>query len=214
MDGTKDAPARLRDRRIETLVEQGRPSQSRLRTQSARLKNLENDHHQLADERESLERNTAAFRNASNRPYQPPRNPDDVQGTTTRDQCSQGETTRHLCSPRRPQSRDEGREDLLIQGGPFSTSDVVQAVRDLNSEIMQTAAYLAETLPLKRFRTPSAEEVPEGPYKSIFVTLVLSQGSGEEVDVGSLELALQGLLALYASGVANAWGFEPWVRLV
>lgn len=97
---------------------------------------------------------------------------------------------------------------FLSKEDPISTSDVVQSVRDLNSEIMQTAAYLAENLPFKRIRTPLVEEIPEGPYKSIFVALVLPRGSGEELDVGSLELALQGFLAFSASGIANTWGFS------
>lgn len=101
---------------------------------------------------------------------------------------------------------------FLSKEDPFSTSDVVQSVRDLNSEIMQTAAHLAENLPLKRVCAPLAEEMPEGHHKSIFVTLVLPQGAGEEVDVGSLELALQGSLAFYACGIANTWDFSSTSR--
>jgi len=97
---------------------------------------------------------------------------------------------------------------FLSKEDPFSTFDVVQSVRDLNSEIMQTAAHLAENLPLKRIRAPPAVYIPEGPCKSIFVSLVSPQGSGEEVDAGLLELALQGSLAVYMHWIANAWGFH------
>ena len=95
---------------------------------------------------------------------------------------------------------------FLSKEDTFSASDVVQSVRDLNSEIMQAAAYLAESLPLKRLRTPSAEEIPEGPCKSTFVTLFLPPGPGDGIDVGSVELALQNFLAWCAAAVANTWG--------
>ena len=96
---------------------------------------------------------------------------------------------------------------FLSKEDPFSTSEVVQSVRDLNSEIMQTATHLADNLALKRVRNHSAWNIPEGPLKSIFVTLVLPQGPGEDVDMGLLELALQGFLAVWIYWVVNAWGF-------
>ena len=181
---------------------------SRLREKSTRLKNLENDHRQLADERESLERN---YRQLSETHQIAITNFHKAQ-MMCKEQQQEIDTLREklrgtsvLLDVRNQEMKVA--KTFLSKEDLFSTSDVVQSVRDLNSEIMQTAAHLAETLHLKRFRTPSAEEVPEGPYKSIFITLVLPQGP-EEVDVGSLELALQGFLALYASGVSNTWGFN------
>lgn len=181
---------------------------SRLRTQTARLRSLENVHGQLTSEHESLEHNHRQL------------------SETHRITLTNLHETRMTCKEQQ-QEIDALREKLrdnsvlldvrnqemkvakafLSREDLFSASDVFQSVRDLNSEIMQTATHLAETLPLKRLRIPSAEEVTEGPYKSIFVTLVLPQGS-EGVDVGSLELVLQGFLAHYASGVANTWGFN------
>jgi len=95
---------------------------------------------------------------------------------------------------------------FLSRENLFSTSEIVQSVRDLNSDIMQTAAHLAENLHLKQVHPSRAEEIPEGPYKPILATLVLQPGSGVEVDVGSLELALQGLLAVDLYWIVSAWG--------
>lgn len=95
---------------------------------------------------------------------------------------------------------------FLSKEDPFSTLDVVQSVRDLNSEIMQTAAHLVENLPLKRTHIPAAEKITEGPHKLSFVALVFPRGF-EEVDLGSFELALQGFLVVCVYWIANAWGF-------
>ena len=183
--------------------------QSRLRVQSTRLKSLENDHHQLVSERGSLERNYHKLLETHQITIT---NLHETQLTCK----GQQQEIDNLRERLRDTSAllDVRHQELkvaktfLSKEDPFSAFDVVQSVRDLNSEIMYTAAHLAETLSLKRLSTPSAEEVPEGPYRSIFVTLVLPQGSGEEVDAGSLELALQGFLASYASGIANKWGFS------
>lgn len=96
---------------------------------------------------------------------------------------------------------------FLTKEDPCSLSDVVQAVRDLNSEVMQTAARLADNLALKRVRNYPIGPIPDGPYKSIFVTLASQQGPGDEVDAGSLDLALQGFLIVWVYWIANAWGF-------
>lgn len=195
--------------RTEHLLGREDPSQSRLRAQSARLKRVENDHRQLANEHGSLQH---SHRQLFETHQTAITNLHETQMT-----CKGQQQEIHVLREKLRDTSallDTRNQELkvaktfLSKEDPFSTSEVVQVVRDLNSEIMQTAAHLAETLPLKRFRTPSAEEVPEGPYKSIFVALVLPQGSGEDVDVVFLELALQGFLALSASGVANAWGFS------
>ena len=96
---------------------------------------------------------------------------------------------------------------FLSKEDPLSTSDVVQSVRDLNSEIMQIAAYLADNLTLKRVRNLPAGDIPEGPCKPIFTALVLPRGSWDEVDVGSVELALQGFLVVWVFWIVNTWGF-------
>ena len=180
---------------------------SRLREQSAYIKRLENDHHQLTGERDSLERSCRQLSET----YQ-------VAITNLHETEMMCKGQQQKVNVLKEKLRDtsalldarnqemNAAKTFLSKEDLFSTSDVVQLVRDLNSGIMQTATHLAETLPLKRLSTPSAEEVPEGPYKSIFVTLILSQGP-EEVDAGSLELTLQGFLAFCASGVANTWGF-------
>ena len=93
---------------------------------------------------------------------------------------------------------------FLSKEDPFSISDVVQTIRDLNSEVMQTAALLADNLTLKRVRNYLTTEIPEGPYKSVFLTLA---GTGNEVDTNLLELALQGFLIVRVFWIANAWGF-------
>jgi len=180
---------------------------SRLQEQSARIRSLESDHHQLAGERESLERN---YRQLSETHKITIANLRETQMTCKEQQQEIDGLGRKLrdisaLSDARNQEMKVAKA-FLSKEDLFSTFDVVQSIRDLNSEIMQTAAHLAENLHLKRFRIASAEELPEGQYKSIFVALVLPQGA-EEVDVGSLELALQGFLAFYVSGVANAWGF-------
>jgi len=182
--------------------------QSRLRIQTARLRSLENTHDQLASEHESLKRDHRQLLETHQIALT------NLHGTrmTCKEQQQETDALREklrdssvLLDVRNQEMKVAktflSREDL------FSASDVFQSVRDLNSEIMQTATYFAETLPLKRLRTSSAEEVPEGPYKSIFVTLVLPQGP-EGVDVGSLELALQGFLTFYTSAVVNTWGFS------
>jgi len=183
--------------------------QSRFRAQTARLRDLEGDHHQLAGEHESLERSHCQLSEAHQIVI--------VDLHKTQATCKEQQqeinalreklrSTSALLGVRNQELKVA--KTFLSKEDPVSTSDIVQSVRDLNSEVMQTAAHLAENLPLKRVRTPSAEEVPEGPYKSIFVTLVLPQGSGEEVDVGSVELALQGFLTFYSSGIVNTWGFS------
>ena len=184
-------------------------SQSRPRAQSAHLKKVESDYRQLADSHGLLQHNYDQLSEAHQSVIT------DLRETQTMCQGQQQEikTLRKKLSDNSVLLDVRNQElkvakTFLSKEDPFSTSDVVQAVRDLNSEIMQTAAHLAETLPLKRLRTPSAQEVPEGCCKSIFVTLVLAQRFGEEVDVGSLELALQGFLALYVSAIANAWSFS------
>lgn len=89
----------------------------------------------------------------------------------------------------------------------FSTSDVVQTVRDLNSEVMQTAALLTDNLTLKRVRDHQIGAIPEGPYKPVFVVLAFPQVSGDEVDAALLELALQSYFIVWVYWMANAWGF-------
>ena len=160
----------------------------------ARLESLENNHHQLTDKHESLERK---YRDLS-----------EVNTTTVTDlrkthaaYKNQQEEIKNLKERLRNTSAllDVRNQELkvaktfLSKEDTFSTSDVVQSVRDLNSEIMQTAAHLVENLPLKCARVP-----PPG----------LPQGYGDEVDVGSLELALQALLAAHACWITNTWGFS------
>lgn len=96
---------------------------------------------------------------------------------------------------------------FLSKEDPLSTSDVAQSVRDLNSEIMQIATHLADNLALKRVRNLPAGDIPEGPCKPIFTALVLPRGPSDEVDVGSVELALQGFLVVWAFWIVNSWGF-------
>ena len=96
---------------------------------------------------------------------------------------------------------------FLSKEDPFSTSDIVQSIRDLNSEIMQIATHLAENLALKRLRSLPAGNIPEGPCKPIFTSLILPRGLWDEVDEGSLELALQGYLVVWVYLIVNAWGF-------
>jgi len=182
---------------------------SRLQENSVRFSNLQNDHRQLVHERESLERShlqlTGTHQNAIT----------DLRETqmTCQRQQKEIETLRERLLGASALLDVRNHElgvakAFLSKEDRFSTSDVLQLVRDLNTEIMQTAAYLVETLPLKRFRTASAGEVPEGPCKSTFVALVLPQGSREGVDEGLLELALRGFLISYASRIANTWGFN------
>lgn len=193
----------------ERLPNRGSQLQLRPRTQAVRLRNLESDYHHLAGEYESLQHGHRQLSEAHK-----------ITAASLHETQTTCGKQKHEINTLREKLRDASvlldvrnqelkvAKTFLSKEDLFSTSDVVQSIRDLNSEIMQTAAYLAETLPLKRTRTPSAEEVPEGPYKSIFVTLVLPPGSGEDVDVESLELALQGFLASYVSQIVNQWGFS------
>jgi len=184
--------------------------QSRLQTQTTRITSLEKDHRQLVDEHKSLEEN--------HRRITEERRAIVTNLSETHTTCKiQQQEIKTLREKLRGTSEllDIRNQELkvaktfLSKEDPFSTSDVVQSVRDLNSEIMQTAAHLAENLPLKRVRTPLARgDIPEGPCKSVFVTLVLPRGHGDEVDAGYLELALQGFLAVYAGWIANTWGFS------
>jgi len=182
---------------------------SRPRTQTARFRSLENDYHQLVHETELLERSHRGLSATHEvvliklREAQTAFNKQQQETNTLREKLR---STSALLDVRNQELKVA--KTFLSKEDPFSTSDVVQSVRDLNSEIMQTTAHLAENLHLKRIRTPLVEQVPEGPYKSMFVTLVLSQGSGEEVDVGSLELVLQGFLTSYVCKIANAWCFS------
>jgi len=183
--------------------------QPRLQEESILLSNLENDHRQLVHEHESLERThhqlSATYKDAAT-------NLRETQMTCQRQQeeiiALRGRLLDASVLLDVRNYELEVAKAFLSKEDRFSTSDVLQLVRDLNTEIMQTAAYLAETLPLKRFRITSAGEVPEGPCKSAFVALVLLQGSRKGVDEGSLELALRGFLTFYASGIANTWGFN------
>ena len=186
----------------------GDPSHSRLRPQSAHPKRSETDFNQLADEHEVVKRNhrrlsethriTIADLRETQSAYKRQEQEINLLKEKLRDTSALLETRNQELKV---------AKTFLSKEDPFSTSEVVQAVRDLNSEIMQTATYLADTLPLKRSRTSPVKEFPEGPYKTIFVSLVLPHGS-EEVDAGSLELALQGFLTSYASRIANTWGFS------
>jgi len=182
---------------------------SRFRTQTAQLTSLENDHRQLTNEYESLQRSN---RQLSEGHRVTKANLHETQITCQKQQQEINSLKEKLRSAgalleARNQELKVART-FLSKEDPFSASDVVQSVRDLNSEIMQTAAYLAENLPLKRIRTPLAETVPEGPYRQIFVALVLPQGFGEDVDIASFELALQGFLVGQVFRIANAWGFS------
>ncbi|KAF9783707.1 hypothetical protein BJ322DRAFT_1007687 [Thelephora terrestris] len=94
---------------------------------------------------------------------------------------------------------------FLSKEDPLSTSDIVQSVRDLNSEIMQIATHLADNLVL--VRKHPAGNVPEGPCNPIFTALIWPRRPWDEVDEGSLELALQGFLVIWVSLIVNAWGF-------
>ena len=182
---------------------------SRLRAQSIRLRTVESDRDRHAGERETLERK---YRQLLETHQSAVLNLRESQETCKGNLQEIGllreklRGTSALLDVRNQELKVA--KTFLSKEDTFSASDVVQSVRDLNSEIMQAAAYLAESLPLKRLRTPSAEEVPEGPCKSAFVTLVLPPGPGDDVDVGSIELALQGFLAWRAAAVANAWGFS------
>ena len=179
------------------------------RERSTRSTRLENDYRQLTDEHEALRRNHRRLRQAHQVAVA-----DLSEAQTT---CGKQQQQINVLKGKLRQTsaflevrNQEAKvaKAFLSKEDPISASDVVQSVRDLNSEIMQTAAYLAENLPLNRTSIPLVEEIPEGPYKSISVALVLPQGSGEELDVGSLELALQGFLAFSASGIAGTWGFS------
>jgi hypothetical protein len=202
------AVSRTTARRYRGEQRPGREDQfrSRLRTQAAHLRSLKSYHHKLADEHKLLE---CSHHQLSEAHQVTATNLRETQATCNKQQ----EEINILREKLRGASTllDIRNQELkvaktfLSKEDPFSTSDVVQSIRDLNSEIMQTAAHLAENLPLKRVRTSRAEDVPEGPCKSIFVTLVLP---GAEVDVGSLELALQGFLVDYTRRIVNAWGFS------
>jgi len=179
------------------------------RERTARLKSLESDHRQLTDEYETLRHNRRRLYEAR----QVALTDLSEAQTTCKKQQQQIDVLKgklHHVSAFLEVRNQEAKvaKAFLSKEDPISASDVSQFVRDLNSEIMQTAAYLAENLPLNRTHIPLVEEIPESPYKSIFVTLVLPQVSGEEPDVGSLELALQGFLAFSASGIAGTWGFS------
>jgi len=184
-------------------------SQSRFQAQATRLTTLEKEHRQLVGEHKSLEENhhqlSEKHRAVITKLHE------------THDTCKkQQEDIKALKGKLSGTSAllDVRNQELkvaktfLSKEDPLSTSDVVQSVRDLNSEIMQIAAHLAENLPLKRDRAPLAGSIPEGPCKPIFITLVLPQGFGGDVDAGSVELALQGFLAVYAGWIANTWGFS------
>jgi len=184
-------------------------SQSRFRAQAAHLKRIERNYEQLVDEHGSLQHNYTKLYQAHQTTIA------DLRETQVACNGQQQEIKMLREKLRGASALSDVRNQelkvartFLSKGDLFSTSDVVQLVRDLNSEIMQIAAHLVETLPLKRFCTPSAQGVPEGWYNYIFSTLVVPQGPGEEVDKGSLELALQGFLALYAHAVTNAWSFS------
>jgi len=179
------------------------------RERTARLTSLENDHRQLTDEHETLRHNHRRLYEA----YQVASTNLSEAQTTCKNQQQQINVLkgklRHASAFLEVRNREaKVAKAFLSKEDPISASDVAQSVRDLNSEIMQTAAYLAENLPLNRTHIPLVEEIPEGPYKSISVALVLPQASGKELDVGSLELALQGFLAFCASGIAGTWGFS------
>ena len=182
---------------------------SRLQAQES----LENDYHQLADKHRLLERSNRKLLEEHQTAITT------LRGThaTCKEQQEEIKTLREKLRGTSA-SLDICNQELkvaktfLSKEDSFSTSDVVQSVRDLNSEIMQTAAHLAENLSLKRICTPPAESIPEGPWKPIFATLVLPQRSGDEVGVEYLELALQGFLAVYSSCIANAWGFDRTTR--
>ena len=182
--------------------------QSRLKTQTARLQSLENDHHQLVGKHELLEQSCRKL----SEEHQTVVTALQETRATCKEQQGQIKTLRENLRVASA-SLDVRNQELkvaktfLSKEDPFSTADVVRSVRDLNSEIMQTAAHLAENLPLKRVRTSLPEDVPEGPCKSIFVTLILPRGVGDEVGVELLELALQGFLAIYTCWIANTWGF-------
>lgn len=181
---------------------------SRFQTQAAHLTTLENDHRRLTNEHESLEHSN---RQLSEVHRVTKANLHETQITCQRQQQEINTLKEKLRSAAtlleaRNQELKVART-FLSKEDPFSASDVVQSVRDLNSEIMQTTAHLVENLSLKRIRAPLAGEVPEGPYKQIFVALVLPQGFGEDVDVASLELALQGFLVDQVFRIANTWGF-------
>ena len=160
----------------------------------ARLESLENDHHQLTDKHESLGRkyrdlsevNTTTVTNLhkTHAAYK-------KQEAEIKNLKEKLRNTSTLLDVRNQELKVA--KTFLSKEDTFSTSDVVQSVRDLNSEIMQTAAHLVENLPLKWAHVP-----PPG----------LPQGYGDEVDVGSLELALQGLLAAHACWITNTWGFS------
>ena len=171
-----------------------RTSGDRPQARRARLESLENDHRQLTGEHKLLERKYRDLFEA----------------------CKATVTNLHeahaMCKNQQEEIKslkeklgsasallDIRNQELkvakifLSKEDPFSTSDVVQSVRDLNSEIMQTAAHLAENLPLKWARVP----LPD-----------MLQGFRDEVDVGSLELGLQGSLAAQVCFIANTWGFS------
>ena len=194
--------------RGERRSSRGDQSQSHSRTQATRIKTLENDYRQLADKHKSLENSHRQLHEAHQTAITDLHETQMACKKQQQEINALGEKLRDTSALLDVRNREvKIAKTFLSKEDLYSASDVVQSVRDLNSEIMQTAAYLAENLSLKRFRTPSAREVPEGPYKSIFVTLILPQGSGEEVDTGSLELAIQGFLGFYASMFANLWGF-------
>ena len=183
--------------------------QSRLRSQTAHLKSLENDNRQLADEHELLK---CSHHQLSETHRATETSLHETQ-TTCKKQQQEINTLKEKLRGASTLLEARNQElkvakTFLSKEDPISISDATQSVRDLNSEIMQTAAHLAENLSLKRVRTSRAEDIPEGPHKSMLVTLILPQRSRDKVDEGSLELALQGFLVVCLHWVANAWGFN------
>ena len=181
---------------------------SRLWAQSTRLKDLEDDCNRLAGENKSLERDNRQLSEAHHSIVVDLRESQRVRKGQQQEIDILTEKLRNASVLLDARNQElKVAKTFLSKEDTFSASDIVQSVRDLNSEIMQAAAHLAESLSLKRLRTPSAEEVPEGPCKWTFVILVLPPGSGDGVDVGSVELALQNFLAWWVMLVANTWGF-------
>ena len=98
---------------------------------------------------------------------------------------------------------------FLSKEDSFSISEVLQFLRDLNSEIMQTATHLADNLAvnLKWTRNHPTWNIPEGPYTSLFVHLLIPRSIGDAVDAASLDLAFQGSLIIWVYLTISAWGF-------
>jgi len=112
----------------------------------------------------------------------------------------------------------KGAQAFLTKADQFSGADIIKLVEDLNGEIMQTAASMAEDLAIEEKKDSGQEEGPESEEIKAAYTRTeeivgarmaeLLRTSEHHEDPILIQIAFQTDMAAYTHWIVSSWCFE------